>query len=93
MMAVLLVLLNVAHAGFFSDLCHRYLIKPDAYEFEETSEGFLHAQIERLEIKQAWGRLSPEDLDTLHRMRAELEKRAVINEILTRHVSSNARGH
>lgn len=68
-----------ANAGFFGDLCQRYLIDPlvadDPYQYEEADPSWLSRRLDALEIKRRWGRLPEREAAELVHIRDEIRNR------------------
>lgn len=69
------LLISTSHAGWWSDFCSRHLMANDPYQFETASTEWLRQAIDRLEIKERWGKIEPEDQWYLDTMRRTLKER------------------
>ena len=76
-MHILLALfLATSHAGVLHKFCG-YLIVDYPYPYEGTPDVWLVHEIERLEIKERWGRMSADDRLLLVQARAEMVRRSL----------------
>lgn len=73
------LLLGLAHAGVFSDLCAKYLVMDS---FEGDPDESLVREAERLGIRAKWGRLDQDGWRRLRAIENELAFRRQIQKML-----------
>ena len=71
-----------ARAGWISDWCARNLVAADPYQFESSSQLWIEREIQRLQIKKEWKKITREDAEMLGILVAEIRRRRAIQEIL-----------
>jgi hypothetical protein len=68
-----------ANAGFKKWLCER-LIMNDPYQYEGSRETWIRKELERLQIRERWGRATEEELSHIEILTNELARRDLYNQ-------------
>lgn len=74
-MKFLLLIVAIAHAGWWSNFCERHLIADDPYQWEVYDKYWLIKEQDRIKIRIEWGLATAQEVKRFEHITDELGRR------------------